>query len=81
MWVIDECGQLSAEQLRTMDIILRTARKSNIPFGGVLVFGTMDHTQIGAIGGWPFLLSSHILTDFVLVKLTHSGRAFGDKDF
>ena len=79
--IIDECGQLSADQLATLDIILHTARKNHIPFGGVLVFGTMDHTQLGAINGWPFLLSSHILTDFTLVKLTHSVRAFGDEKF
>ena len=79
--IVDECGQLSADQLSTIDIILRTARSSNIPFGGVLIFGTMDHTQLGAINGWPFLLSSHILSEFVFVQLSHSVRAFNDKDF
>ena len=79
--IIDECGQLSADQLSTLDIILRNLRNNSIPFGGVLIFGTMDHTQLGAIGGWPFLLSSHVLTHFLLVKLSHSVRAHGDEDF
>ena len=79
--VIDECGQFSAQQLSILDIILRKARRSDIPFGGVLIFGTMDHTQLGAIKGWPFLLSSHILTDFNLIKLSHSVRAHSDRNF
>ncbi|KAL7538852.1 hypothetical protein ACHAXR_012264, partial [Thalassiosira sp. AJA248-18] len=79
--IIDECGQLSAQQLCILDIILRKSRNVDIPFGGVLVIGTMDHTQLGAIEGWPFLLSSHILTDFVMIGLSHSVRAHGDEDF
>ena len=79
--VIDECGQLSAQQLSILDLILRIARNSHIPFGGVLILGTMDHTQLGAIDGWPFLLSSHILTDFVLIRLSHSVRAHGDAEY
>lgn len=78
---IDECGQWSAQQLAILDIILRNARKSSIPFGGVLIFTTMDHAQLGAIQGLPLLLSSHILTDFVLVKLKESVRSYGDEDF
>ena len=45
---------------------------------GCLLICTMDHTQLGAVEGWPFLLSTHILTDFVLVKLGHSVRAHAD---
>lgn len=77
--LLDECGQLSAEQFALIDIILRHARESALPFGGVLIFGTFDHHQLGAIEGLPFLLSSHILSDFSLVKLEHSVRAAGDK--
>ena len=79
--VIDECGQLSAQQLTILDIILRTARRTSIPFGGVLIIGTMDHRQLGAIDGCPFLMSSHVLTDFVLIELKHSVRAHGDGPF
>lgn len=76
--LLDECGQLSAEQLSLLDIILRNLRHNNIPFGGVLIFGTFDYCQLGAIDGLPFLLSSHILTDFTLIELRHSVRASKD---
>ena len=78
--LLDECGQLSAEQFALLDIVLREVRENNLPFGGVLIFGTFDHAQIGAIRGMPFLMSSFILTDFTLVKLTHSVRAHADQE-
>ena len=43
---IDEFGQVSAEQLCTIDIILRKIRQSQTPFGGVLILYTMDHMQL-----------------------------------
>ena len=76
--VLDEVGQLSAQQLALIDIIFRHARNSSLPFGGVLIIGTFDHAQLGAIEGLPFLLSTHILTDFTLVRLEHSVRAAND---
>ena len=47
--LLDECVQLSAQQFALLDIILRHARHSNLPFGGVLIFGTFGHAQLGAI--------------------------------
>ena len=76
--LLDECGQLSAQQFALLDIILRHARHNNLPFGGVLILGTFDHAQLGAIKGLPFLLSSHILTDFTLIRMKHSVRAHSD---
>ena len=76
--LLDECGQLSAQQFALLDIILRHMRRNSLPFGGVLIFGTFDHAQLGAIQGLPFLLSSHILTDFKLIRMKHSVRAHGD---
>jgi len=78
--LIDEVGQLSSQQFALLDIILRHIRNSILPFGGVLIFGTFDHAQIGAIQGLPFLLSSHLQTDFTLIMLKHSVRAANDKD-
>ena len=78
MLQLDEWGQLSAQQLALIDIVLRHALHTSLPFGGVLICGTFDHNQLGAIEGLPFLLSSHILTDFTLVKLEHSVRAARD---
>ncbi len=50
-------------------------------FGGVLIFGTMDHAQIGTIKSWPFLFSYHILTNFNLVQLYQSVHAYRDPLF
>ena len=52
--VCDEMGQISAEFLATIDIILRTLRETNVYLGGVLIIGTIDHTQIQPIEGRPF---------------------------
>ena len=71
---------LSAQQLSILDIILRKLWHVRTPFGGVLVFGTMDHAQFSAINGLPFLLSTHLLTDFTLVGLKHSMRATDDPE-
>ena len=40
---IDELGQKSAQQISTIDIILRKIWNSQLPFGGVLIFGSMDN--------------------------------------
>ena len=69
---IDEIGQVPAELLSVIDIILRRIRNSQIVFGGVLVIGTMDHTQLQPVTGRPLLLSSLIITCFVMVKLETS---------
>ena len=39
MLFFDEIGQLSAQKIDALDIILRTIRNTDIPFGGVHVFG------------------------------------------
>ena len=77
----DKLAQLSAEQLSAIDIILRKLIKSQIPFGGVLIFGTMDHTQIQPINQLPFLTSSLTLTIFQAVQLQYYVRAHRDIEF
>lgn len=69
----------SAQQFSQLDLILRNIRHNNLPFGGVLILGTFDHQQLGSVDGLPFLLSSHIMTDFTMIRLKHSVRAHGDK--
>ena len=81
MLFFDELAQISAEQIATIDIIMQNLRCSNIPFGGILILGTMDHTQIQPINQLPFLTSSLVLTCFYAVELCHSVRAHGDIDF
>ena len=75
---LDEIGQLSAEMLSVLDIILRKTRDSNIFMGGILIISTMDHTQLQPVEGRPFLLSSHVITCFKMIKLQSSVRASDD---
>jgi hypothetical protein len=77
----DKFGQLSAKLIKSLDIILRKTRRTSTSFGGVLVVANMDVAQLGPIHGLPILLSSHILTDFVIVGLTESVRAHRDPEF
>ena len=77
----DEIGQLPSELLAVIDIILRRIRDTNIFLGGVVIFGTIDHTQLQPVKGRPFLTSSHVITCFKMVMLTTSVRSFGDLPF
>ena len=78
---LDEAGQISSEIVAVIDIILRKLRKSQMPFGGVLVIGTLDHTQLQPINAIPFLMSSLVLTSFTMVQLKESVRAAEDALF
>ena len=52
-----------------------------LPFGGVLILGSLDPCQIGVIKAMPFLTSTFILTSFQVGKLCHSVRAHHDPDY
>jgi hypothetical protein len=75
---IDELGQISAELLSTLDIILRKIRNNNIFFGGLLIIASMDHRQLPPVTGKPFMMSSHVLSCFKFSVLDHSVRASQD---
>jgi predicted GIY-YIG superfamily endonuclease len=66
---VDECGQVSAELLSVLDIVIRKIRDSSLFMGGVLLIGTIDQVQLRPINGLPFLLSPYILTTFSLTVL------------
>jgi hypothetical protein len=74
----DEAGQNPAQLLATCDIIMRRLRGSDLFFGGVLLFFTLDHLQLRPIKGLPLLLSPHIMTCFRIIKLQHLVRASHD---
>ena len=78
---IDEIGQISAGQVSTLDVVLRTVRKNSMLYGGVLLIGTMDHAQLAPINAIPFLMSSHLITSYTLVELKQSVRASSDPEF
>ena len=80
--LVDEIGQLPAEILSAIEIILRRVRDhSNVFMGGVIIISTMDHTQLKPVEGRPFLLSTHVITCFKMFKLETSVRAVGDTPF
>ena len=78
--LLDEFGQVSAETLAVLDIILRRIRDSTDFMGGVLLFATLDECQLRPVKGRPPLLSPHILTSFKFCGLDYSVRAAHDKD-
>ena len=61
---IDELGQKLAQQISTIHIFLRKIQNSQLPFGGVLFFGSMDNEQIQPINQLPFLNSTLVMTCF-----------------
>ena len=69
---LDEARQVSAEQLATIDIIMRKLRQSHLPFGGVLIIGTMDHSKTHPIQAMTFLLLTLALASFTMVQLKES---------
>jgi len=78
---IDEIGTLSNKQLAVLDIMFRKSRNSPLPFGGLLILGSLDPRQIGVIKAMPLLTSTLTLTCFQAVKLCHSVRAFHDPEY
>ena len=79
--LLDEAGQVSAELLSILDMVLRRGRNNGSPFGGVLIICTFDHQQLQPVRGKLFLISSHIISCFKFTKLAHFVRANGDLDF
>jgi hypothetical protein len=79
--LIDKIGTLSNKQLAVLDIMFQKCRNSPLPFGGLLILGSLDPRQIGAIKAMPLLMSTLILTFFQAVKLCHLVGAFHDPDY
>jgi hypothetical protein len=78
---LDEIGQLSSELLAVLDIIFRRVKDTNIFLGGVIIIGTIDHTQLQPVQGRPFLTSSHVISCFKMTMLSTSVRASNDPNF
>jgi len=77
---IDEMGQLSAEQISILDIILRYVRKTEAYLGGLLLISAMDLEQLGAIEGKPILMCSNILVSYRIIDFQHYVRCRADRD-
>ena len=74
----DEFGQVPAEFLSIIDIILRRINKNNLFLGVLLIICTIDHTQIQPIKSRSFLTSTNVITYFKMVVLEKLVRAGDD---
>ena len=72
VFVCDEIGQLAADFIATVDIIMRRLQNNCIYLGGLLLVCTLDHNQIQSINGRPFLTSSNLIPMFCMIALKHS---------
>lgn len=77
--MLDEAGNVPAEIIAILDIVLRYIRNSNRPFGGILIISTMDNLQIEPPQGKHPLMSSLFISTFVFFRLTQSVRAARDE--
>jgi len=75
---LDEAGNVQAEIGSVMDIVLRYIRKSNRPYGGMLILCTMDNLQIDRCKERHPLLSSLFTTSFLFFRLHACVRAADD---
>ena len=77
---IEEIGLISLETLTAINIILKRLRKSNVPFGGVLVICTGDPRQLQPVSGNAVWGSTHIFTTFRIYLLKEYIRSMEDKN-
>jgi len=61
--------------------MFRKFRNSPLPFGGLLMLGSLNPRQIGVINAMLLLTSTLTLTCFQAVKLCHSVRAYHDPHY
>ena len=78
--LIDELGQLGAELLMALDIVLKKIRGNDAPFGGVFVIAVGDHYQNAPINMRPPYMSLLMRTYFQVLNLHQLFRAHGDAD-
>ena len=75
---VDEGGCVPGEVWSIMDTILRYIRNSSKPFGGLLIYVSMDNLQIDPCKGKHPLLCPLFVSCFLFRKLIHSVRAAFD---
>ena len=71
-------GNVCAELLSIMNIILQTVRSDPSYMGGVLTIASIDHKQLPPIVGTPALISGSVLVSFNFLRLLHSVRELID---
>ena len=76
---IDELGLVSLNDLRLIDIVLRSVRNDNRPFGGILVIATGDYCQLPCPKGQLVWSSVTLMTTFDIYGLKHLVRSMDDQ--
>lgn len=77
----DESGAIPCDIFTAMCHILRFVRDNNVPWGGILPFGTIDHLQLEPVSGRHPLMNPAFTACFYFRELVHSVRAATDPDF
>jgi hypothetical protein len=77
----DESGAIPCDIFTAMCHILRFVRDNNVPWGGILPFGTIDHLQLEPVSGRHPLMNPAFTACFYFRELIHSVRAATDTDF
>ena len=72
--VIEEVGMLNSEQWSVLDHTLRFVNNSNVPMGGILVFGNGDPKQLRPPSGPLLWISPILYTNFKLFYLAEYVR-------
>ena len=78
---LDESGAIPCEVLAAMCHVLRYVRDKNVPFGGLLLWATMDYLQLDPVSGSHPLMSPTFAACFYFRELVHSVRAALDANF
>ena len=78
---LDNIGQVSAELLSVLFIILQKLRNNNIFLGEVLIIFRIYHTQIQPVKGNPFSFFIHIISWFCILYLETFVRDSRDPKF
>ena len=78
---IYEIGQVPAELLSIVEIILKRVMDSQLFLEGWLILSTMYHMQLEPVCGRPFLLYFHVITCSKMVKLYTSIRCTSGAHF
>ena len=63
------------------EIIFCRVRGNRVFMGGVIIISIKDHPKLQPVSVKPFLLSSHFITRYKMMKLETTARAFGDMSF
>lgn len=79
--LLDETGNIPAELISVLDIVMRYIRNSDKPFGGLLILSTMDNLQIDPPTGKHPLLSSLFISTFNFFRLQECVRAADDANW